>query len=327
MPYYRAYGLHLAANCPLPGLQPLSEQAAADVCIVMGTQPPHLAAVCQPWYLSAATPLAHAPSLRVTCDRDRQRFHFRYYDDAEFLVQLQPAQIWANWSGKLVREDIATYLLGPILGFLLRWRGTTCLHASAVAVGEQAIALVGQAGAGKSTTAAAFAQAGYRVLTDDVAALTETAAGFCVQPAYPRLRLWSEAVEFLYGRADALPRLVPDHPHWDKRYLDLAPAGEASFQTQPLPLAAVYLLAARQGASNAPRLEAIAPSQALVELIANTYTNYLLDKTRRQQEFASLSHLLQCLPVRRAVPHRDPARLPDFLTLLLADYQASIPSV
>ncbi len=317
MYYYRAYGLHLAANDPLPGLVALTEPPVVDTQIWLGSRPPALGTVTAPWYVSPPPQPGAEPGLRVWCDARRQSFRFRYEDGAEFLVQGQPARIWADWEQRLSRDDLTTYLVGPVLGFLLRWRGIACLHASAVATPAGAIALVGPSGAGKSTTAAALAGAGCPVLADDVAALGETAAGFTVQPAYPRLRLWSTAVELLYGHPEALPRLVPDHPNWDKRYLDLSQPQGGGFQTEPLPLVAVYLLSGRRREERAPRLEAIAPSQALVELIANTYTNYLLDKTMRHQEFATLSRLVQRVPVGRVVPHQEPARLPELVATLL----------
>ena len=69
-------------------------------------------------------------------------------------------KLWASWPSHSSVEEAATYLLGPVLGLLLRFRGVTCLHASAVAIGDSVIAFVGAEGAGKSTTAAAFARPG-----------------------------------------------------------------------------------------------------------------------------------------------------------------------
>ena len=89
---------------------------------------------------------------------------------------------------------------GPFWGLLLRFRGVTCLHASAVAIGGSVIAFVGAEGAGKSTTAAAFARAGYAAVSDDVVALVERKGDFFVSPSYPHLCLWPESVEMLYGR-------------------------------------------------------------------------------------------------------------------------------
>src|SRR5207244_6105024 len=116
-----------------------------------------------------------------------------------------------------------------------------CLHASAVAVADRAIALVGLPGAGKSTAAAAFACAGYPVISDDVVALEDHGERFLVQPGYPRVNLWPDSVRRLFGSEDALPRITPT---WEKRYLPLGQKGHP-FASKPLPLAAVYILDSR----------------------------------------------------------------------------------
>ncbi|MBA3757231.1 MAG: hypothetical protein H0X02_13890 [Nitrosomonas sp.] len=214
-------------------------------------------------------------------------------------------------------EDTATYLLGPVLGFILRLRGHTCLHASAIAVGDAAIALLGPAGAGKSTTAAAFAKANYPVLSDDVVALSHEGDEFLVQPAYPRLRLWPNSVNTLYGSVDALPRLTPS---WDKRYLDLTLDGY-QFHQQPLPLRAIYILQERTK-DPAPFVEAVPPGIGLISLVGNTYSTHLLDKTMRANEFRSLDRLLASVPLRQVTPHADPTYLTDLCDTILRDYQA-----
>ena len=119
---------------------------------------------------------------------------------------------------------------------LLRRRGITCLHASCVVVGETALALVGQSGAGKSTTAAALSARGYSVISDDVLPLKEVEDRFYAIPGYPRLRLWPTSVEALYGHREAQPQLAPN---FDKRYLALSPD---NFSFDPLPLKAIYFL-------------------------------------------------------------------------------------
>ena len=109
-------------------------------------------------------------------------------------------------------------------------RGVVPLHASAVAVANHAVALVGAPGAGKSTTAAAFAQRGFPVLSDDLAALTERENQFFVQPGYPRVNLWPDSVSALFGSHDALPPITPT---WEKRYMALDRDGR-HFETNPL---------------------------------------------------------------------------------------------
>ena len=244
-------------------------------------------------------------------------FRLRYADGTEFFVDRDGSEVWASWADSSTLADTATYLLGPVLGFVLRLRGVTCLHASAVAVGGRAIVLVGPARAGKSTTAAAFCQRGHPVLADDIVALVERDQILRVQPAYPQLRLWPESVGLLYGDDAALPRLTPT---WDKRALDLT-QHRCGFQEQPLPLAAVYVLGERSSEAET-RIEGLHGRESLLTLLANTYVGYLLDASMRAQEFESMGRLISTVPVRRVVAAGGPAHISGLCASILADCEA-----
>ena len=181
------------------------------------------------------------------------------------------------------------------MGFVLRLRGTVCLHASAVAINDRAIALVGPPGAGKSTAAAAFACAGFPVLSDDVVALVDHGAEFLVPPGYPRVNLWPDAVCSLFGSEEALPRITST---WDKRYLALGQNGHG-FASSPLPLGAIYVLDSRNETLTAPVIVEVSGQEAFMALAANTYVNYLLDQEMRRTEFDVLGRLVSSTPVRR----------------------------
>jgi hypothetical protein len=330
---YCAYGLKLSADRPIPGLLALPDRTgdAVDVRLWLDSWPPsfstpHFLDNKPLWYASRTATPADAPNLKVWRLQGGQVYWFRYRDGAEFLLQDQGRSIWARWYEPLTVEDAATYLLGPVLGFVLRWRGRVCLHASAVAVEGGAIAFIGRAGAGKSTTAAAFAQRGYAILTDDVAALSFDGQQFSVQPAYPGLRLWSSSVAALFGRSDALPRLVPTHPTWDKRYLDLSQP-PYQFQQHPLPLRCLYLLGQRQSDSTSGQVIPVAARDGAIALIANTYTNYLLNKTMRAAEFNLLWQLLELVPVRQFHPHTNPDCLAEAIATLARDSQLEVTPV
>jgi len=261
------------------------------------------------------------PSLVVWEVCDRSFFRLRYADGTEFLVARSGAEIWATWPEPLTLDDTATYLLGPVLGFILRLRGAVCLHASAVALGGRAVVLVGPAGAGKSTTAAAFARRGVPVLSDDVACLDDRSGSLLVQPGNPRLRLWSDSAQVLFGAPDALPRMTPN---WDKLYLDLGGC-DCPFQETPLPLGAIYLLGERSRDIQAPFVEPVSPQEGLIELVANTYVNYLLDRAMRAREFELLGRLIRRIPVRRVVPHEDPTRFPALCQAIVDDFERILP--
>jgi hypothetical protein len=248
-------------------------------------------------------------------------FRFRYEDGTEFDVDRVGAEVRARWAAASTFEDTVTYLLGPVLGFVLRLRGRTCLHASAVAVGGRALALVGPVGAGKSTTAAALAGRGCPVLADDVLPLELRGDAVLAHPAYPRLRLWPESARLLYGAEDALPPLTPT---WDKRYLDLT-ARDGAFCRQALPLGAVYLLGERGTGPGAPAVRALPGRAGLLALVQHTYVNYLLDSPMRAREFALLGRVAAGVALREAAPHAGAAHLGGLCDLLLEDFEGLAP--
>jgi len=59
--------------------------------------------------------------------------------------------------------------------------------------------------------------------------------------------------------------------------------------------------------------------EVLLDLVQNTYMNWILDRAQRAAEFEVLAHLISRIPVRRVVPHRDPARIGALCDLILAD--------
>lgn len=324
--HYSAFGLWLNANRPVPGLTPSSHPTARASQVQIDLATPWPGTIPEPvqpaWYVSPYQDSYGTPLLKVWQLDDGAYFHFAYSDNTIFIIDQAATHIRAIWPDTLTLQDTATYLLGPGLGFVLRQRGRVCLHASAIAIDQQAIALLGPAGAGKSTTAAAFAELGYPVLSDDIVALTACNDRFLVQPGYPRLRLWPESVYALHGSSDALPRLTPT---WDKRYLDLTQPGY-QFQAQPLPLAAVYVLGERHDLPSAPFVHTASAQAALLTLITNTYMNYVLDKKKRAHEFELLSRVATQVPIRCVTPHCDAAHLTRLCDIILEDVQSILPS-
>jgi len=262
-----------------------------------------------------ASPETHDPAFFLTSFGEGQFFQLAYSDGACFVVDGSATQIWGTAGESQTMEDLSTYFLGPVMGFILRKRGVTALHASAFGVEGKAILLTGDAGAGKSTTAAALALRGVPVLCEDIAPIEQEGGDFSVELGHPRICLWPDSVEMLMGRPDALPRLTPN---WDKCYLPLDGV-RASHEPQKRPLGAVYILAPREMSGDAPRIEDVSSRDVLVDLVQNTYMNWFLDRGQRAAEFELLSHLVSQIPVRRVVPHRDPARIGALCDLILAD--------
>jgi hypothetical protein len=315
------YGLEVLANRPIPTV-PHSSITAADVRVSFGVLPA--------WHDTLpADQIEHAYVADYTDENGNPAFvfsklcggkfcRFTYADNTEFVVDHAGREVWTTWPEPLTLEDTATYLLGPVMGFVLLLRGLVCLHSSAIVVDGAALALVGPAGAGKSTTAAAFSTRGFGVLAEDVVTLDDRGDRFLVQPAYPCIRLWPASAATLYGSRSALPPLTPN---WDKCYLDLTQRS-GQFEREPRRLAAIYLLEERTDDPKAPFVESLDPADGLMSLVANTYGTKLLDKRMRAREFDLLSRVVAHVPLRRITPHRDPNRLGELCDRLLSDFEA-----
>ncbi len=255
------------------------------------------------------------PAFVLTEHGQGKCYDLSYSDGTRFVVGEGAERIWGTIQPPLTGEDLATYFLGPVMGFVLRQRRITCLHASGVELQERAVLFSGDAGCGKSTTAAALALRGVPVFCEDIVPL-ETTNGRCwAIPGYPRVCLWPEAVATLLGNPEALPRLTPA---WEKRYLPLDGV-RARFARASRPLGLIYLLGERSSEADAPRIEEMHPKDALLALVQNTYMNWLLDRERRAEEFDELWKVLQQVPVRRIVAHTDGAAIGTLCERILAD--------
>ncbi len=267
---FSGYGLGISVDRDLPGLRGLPAASRVDVEVRVDGLPSWLAKTpaTQAWYVSPHCDERGRPGLRVWRLGQGDYFRLLYVDGAEFLVDRSGSRVWAACPETSAPGDAASYLLGPIMGFVLRLRGVACLHASAVAVGGLAIAFLGPSGAGKSTTAAAFAGRGCPVLSDDIVPLTGGDGSFLAQPGYPRLRLWPASVDAL-RQAAGFPHQAAPTSRERRHHLDLIGSGYL-FQREPLPLAAVYLLNERCVDRGVPRVGAVPAVTGLLAMLANT---------------------------------------------------------
>lgn len=311
---YPVLGLVLKCTRPLPYLEPRPGAHGEILRVTLGRAPRSLTddAPWQPYFESRDRDDDGEPSLAIW-RRGDDAYRFLFFGATDFFVDGAGERVWARWRGATSIEDAALYLLGPVLGFVLRLRGIVPLHASAAVVEGRAVAFAGPAGSGKSTLAMAFARRGYPILTDDTAALASDGDALLVQPDHPLVRLWPETLELLGAGGQDLPRLITG---WEKRYLDLESHGYR-FEPRPRPLAAVYLLDGEPAAGRRPEVVPLSGHSAFLALVANTYANQVLDARMRAREFDLLARLFASNPVVRL---RRPAGLaPEELCDFLAD--------
>jgi hypothetical protein len=311
------YGLRVRTTLAIPGLPSTPPTGEPDVHVHLGDSIADLldAAEYETIYVSPILDDAELPVVTVSRRPDTGWYRWVYSDGPRFVLEPTGRTVWCDWINESSLDDVALYLLGPILGFILRMRGVTCLHASCVSINGRALALVGPPSAGKSTTAAALVRAGYQLVSEDVVPLVERHGEYDVIPGYPRVRLWPRAVRMVFGPQTALPHLTQK---WDKRRLDLH-EHDLPFSHEPVRLAAVYYLARRSWNDQAPVVLPADPGDALMKLVADSYTPYALTKEMRAREFALLGRLTRTVPMRLVVGHKDPSRLARLRDLISAD--------
>jgi hypothetical protein len=218
--FYNVSGLSVGSDVVLPGLNALAGGCARpDVTIRQSPVP---------------LTLENATASGATWQIAGPQFLLRIPDIARFLLTEGRDIVYEAEAGA-DEGDISIFVLGTVFGILLHQREQIVLHASAVNVNGKAVLFCGSSGAGKSTIAAALVQRGFRLVTDDVCAITITdAGGPMVHSDGRQLKLWAHSIESLDLAAQQGARV---RNRLDKYYVE--PSGAS---TEPLPLGTVYSL-------------------------------------------------------------------------------------
>ncbi|WP_372890066.1 HPr kinase/phosphorylase [Sphingomonas sp.] len=252
MHFYRVSGLAVRSEIPLPGLIPLAAVPNPDVSI-------------QP--IDVPDTLGNVITAGPTWQRNAQQFLLDIPTVGRFLLE-EGRSIGFAVAAEADEQDVALFLAGNVFGILLHQRNHIVLHASAVVVNGRAILFCGASGAGKSTLAAALGERGYRLVTDDQAAITLDGEGVpIVHPDGRLLKLWAPSIAALdlESRKGAAMR-----GRLEKFYVT---PGDAS--TAAMPVGAVYILEE----ALPPHPAGITrpnPVDGLLLLIANAYRPQLV---------------------------------------------------
>ncbi|MCF8049992.1 MAG: hypothetical protein K9L59_02060 [Desulfobacterales bacterium] len=248
-------------------------------------------------------------------------YRFRFDSSVEFKLQRSGRKITVACESSTTMDEVAAYLLGPVMGLALRINGLVCLHASAVVFKNRAIALMAPPGHGKSTLAAAFAKRGHPVLTDDILVLVKDGNQLKIQPSYPQIRLLPVAVETLFGHREALPRLSRSNPNLSKHVLDLT-GPDYRFAEEATILNAVYTGLESDQAS-ATRVKDFNCVERFLAMCANLYLPNIIDEKMHRTHFEVLENAAKAVPVRCIeTPCRNAMTPFDLCDLILDDYNS-----
>lgn len=300
MHHYHAYGLMIASLFEIPEMQTTEEPDGSepDVVIRLGAVPDEL-----------ANPLAQGAAYQASAN--------------ELLLEVEGVGRYLVVSGREITvepdkaassHEIRVFLLGTCFGALLHQRGALVLHASGIGTPSGAVLFAGHSGAGKSTLLAELMNRGYKMMVDDVSAITpdpDNGGRLMVMPSYARTRIWGDTAARLQVDTRNLRRT---RSHLDKYERQLPDR----FWDQPAPLRKIYCLAV----SKIERLELIpVPALDVVPIILNnTYRKMLLDPFGvREHHFDLLSDIARTVQVVAAIRPLDSFRVSELADMVMAD--------
>lgn len=303
---YRAFGLEVRSDdLELPELAPLGPVAAsgliaaADPRVCLQYEPP-----CD-WPAASEAPPSH-------CHRDDRHslwivpneLRLQIWDVGHFRILGGHRIGWCPAQPGLSLGELRTYLLGSAIGALLIQRGLLVLHGNALERDGRAIVCLGASGAGKSTLACALMHQGWRLLADDLVAITPEGM---VLPGIPRIKLWQDALPAFGFSPGSLSPVAAGMAKY------LIPADQLRPAPAPARLAQLYLLQREPWNGIRPlQRRAIGNEQrAMAELLNQLYRPTFVAGLGRQGAcFVALARLLRQAPLTTLL-------LPDTITDLV----------
>lgn len=227
---YSVFGGVLHSEVELPELRRLPDHGSPPDWTLRSIAGPVPAGAG--WSLLGEEPL-NGPH-RVRLLRSAAGLRVEYTDTGTFDIAHGGRLTWYP-GPEISPENVRADVLGRVLASALHAAGLLCLHGSAVALGDGAVAFLAPRGHGKSTLASALTAAGGRLLTDDTLAVRLGAPAVAL-PGVHGVRLWSDSRERVGARLGGGETLAGVKA----TVVDLP---EERVMLAPTPLRAVYLLA------------------------------------------------------------------------------------
>ena len=213
----------------------------------------------------------------------------RFPDLADFEVSADGLSVQGFPAPGVPSPTVEHLYLNQVMPLALSRQGKLVLHGSAVDIGGQGVAFLGESGRGKSTLAASFATEGEQFLTDDGLLLEWFDSRCMIIPNHPSIRLWEDSQEALVSERTVMAPAVS----FTSKARFLAGPGIA-FCDEARPLRRVFFLG--DGDLATPTIEPLRPAEALIELVKHSFLLDIEAQDMLARHFDDLSRLAT-LPV------------------------------
>ena len=251
---YRAFGLSIASDIPLPELQIINnDKDQIDIFV-------EIKDLSKRWEQLIPENQTYVVKENLIL--------FRIKDTAIFSIENGNKIIVSPLVG--CNEDkVRLFILGTCMGALLIQRNIIPLHGSALEIDGKAYAVIGESGAGKSTLASAFLSQGYKLLSDDVIAISFSQNQTpLVIPAYPQQKLWQTSLNQFEMEVSNFRPII-------ERESKYAIPVATKFSAGTLPLAGIFELCITENQN--VEIKEVNGLEQLHILFQHTYRNFLIE--------------------------------------------------
>jgi hypothetical protein len=199
--YFKAFGLTIQSPIPVRGLIPIAFVENPDINIIferIESYPQLKLTKVNRKGLTATFGMFNEDTNDAYMVWENQ-INFRLIDGKTMIVDTIETDL----------DFLSLFIVSEPLGILLFQRGDILLHASAIQLPNgDGIVFMGEPGAGKSTTAAAFVKAGCNIISDDLVAIRLIDNKPFLIPSFPQIKLWKKSVDGLGYSYDDVERIV-----------------------------------------------------------------------------------------------------------------------
>jgi hypothetical protein len=284
----RAFGLEIESDVDVPGLNPawgaaqgpsLELRMASPQAIDAGWPATGSQRVLEERFEPPPAPPARTIDVH---EEAGYRLYARHFGLAHItpsgdIVTCAPPDEAELWSWQ-------RFLVGRVLPWAAVLRGYEPFHASAVAIDRRAVAFIGSTGGGKTSLALRLVAGGAGFITDDVLAVD-------APEGHPRVHPGACVAAVRSAEREVIPEAV-----WERLGEVLGVSGKTylnmEIEPNPLPLGAIYFLAARAGALIEP-IEQLDPRL----LLASTFVIGVQSARRLRDQLDICARIAREVPV------------------------------
>jgi hypothetical protein len=268
---YWAFGLKVGSELPFPELLPLQNDDLCDLTVAWGAIP--------------------------VIEKTLNGFHSETYDitPTSYRIAIKDVASYYVREGKNIiieacknadQDSIRLFCLSNAFAAALHHRKTIPIHCAALIDKGELVLILGNSGAGKSTTMASLVQRGLKPFSDDVCVpLHDPETGkISLFSSYPMMKFWKETLE-LVGVENAVDRKI--RPDMEKYGIYF----HQSFLTDALSPKLIILLEKTDQVSS-PTLAPISGIELFTKLESNAYRGeYLGFSDLKKEHFMLFTQL------------------------------------